>query len=423
MLSIQLMKRTTLFLFFVLYLYNSAFSQPQKLYFDPGTASGIPEARIFDEIKYIPLETKRESLFGKISQLIVTDKYFVIYDTDTKAIYFFQKDGKFAKKFKFKGYEIKTILFDENRNALLITGLNKNYSPSQKNIQAMIDDPVHNSSIKYTRAIYYYLSDDKDGQTEVINDFDMALANPSIINTNHWVYSYIYANRSWPDTEDYELKVSDGKRITHTFFPYSRKTSSIYYGAPQRINFYKTGDINRLLFTRPFQYGIYELTPDSVKELYTVVLPASSSIPQTFFSENFSSRTSLEDFKMKNSGLAWGVNNVIDLNRYLFFTLDFFRNFRGRNFIFDKETTMFFNQSRITSDSTNNFLPVLGTNAILANDQKYLYSSITSSAMFQNMKANEKRNLPYDPVIKEYFEKGKPDDNPVIIVLKPKTNQ
>lgn len=405
------------FLFFSM----PSLAQSQKLYFDPGTASGVPESRIFDEIKYIPLQTKRESLFGRISQLIVTDKYFVIYDTDTRAIYFFLKDGQFARKFKFRRYDIKNIVYDKNRDALLITGLNKNYSPSQKDIQTMIDDPVNNNSIRYTRAVYYYLSGEKEWKSEVIKNFDMTLANPFIFNKDYWVYSYIYANRAWPDTEDHELKISDGKKVVRSYFPYSRKTSSVFYGEPKSISFYETGTDSSLLFTRPFQYGIYRLTADTIQELYSIVLPANNSIPQSFYSENFASRGSLEDFRMKNSGLAWGVNNVIDLDRYLFFSLDFLRNFRGRNFILDKKTMTFYNQNRITADSSNHFLPVLGF-GIQAYDQHYLYSSVSSATMFQNKKSNEKRDLNYDPELTRYFRERKQDDNPVIIILKPKTN-
>lgn len=396
-------------------------AQPQKLFFDPTYATGIPQSRIFDEIKYIPLETKRESLFGRINQLIVTEKYFVILDNDTEAIYFFNEEGKFVRKFKNRGYNIRSIRFDKNRNALLITGINKNFSPFQKDVQAALDNPVSNSSVKYARAIYYDLDDGSFGNIEVVKNFDIVLANPYIFNRNQWVYSYIYANKNWPEAQDYELKVSDGHNTQATYFPYNRKTSSIYYGNPESISFYKTAQDSTLLFTRPFNYHIYQLTPDSVKELYTVVLPAANTIPTTFFSETFSSRTALEDYKTKNSGFAWGVNNVIDLDRYLFFSLDFFRSFRERNFIFEKKSAQFFNLSKLTADSTNAFLPVTGY-SIQYSDKDYLYSSTSSTAMFQNKNSNQKRNPAYDARMKRYFEEGKTDDNPVIIVLKPKTN-
>lgn len=414
------MKNILIFLL-LLSVYVDLGAQSQKLYFDPSHSTGIPQSRIFDEIKYIPLETKRESLFGRINQLIVTEKYFVILDRDTEAIYFFDKAGKFVRKFKNRGYDFRSIRYDENRNALFITGMNKNFRPFQKDIQAALDNPVSNSSIKYARAIYYDLDDGRFGDIEVLKNFDIVLANPHIFNRNQWVYSYIYANRSWQDTTDHELKISDGINTISAYFPYNRKTSSIYYGNPERISFYRDANDSTLLFTRPFNYHIYQLTPDSVKELYTVILPAANTIPASFFSENFGTRSALEDYKMKNAGFAWGVNNVMNLDRYLFFSLDFFRSFRERNFIFDKKTNQFYNLNKLTADSTNAFLPVTGF-GIQYNDKSYLYSSTSSTAMFQNKDANLKRNPQYDAVMKHYFEERKKDDNPVIIMLKPKTN-
>lgn len=400
---------------------SAAFGQPQKLYFEPSTAIGIPQSRVFDEIKYVPLETKRESLFGRINKLIVTEKYFVILDNDTQAIYFFDKNGKFVKKYKNRGYDFRSILYDANRNALFISGLSKNFSPFQKDVQAALDDPVHNSSVKYARAIYYDLTDAKEAKTETLKNFDIVLANPFIFNTNQWVYSYIYANKNWPDTQDYELKVSDGHSTLASYFPYNRKTSSIFYSKPESISFYNTFSPQTLLFTRPFNYNIYQLTPDTVKELYSIILPAANTIPASFFTENFSSRSSLENYKMKNSGFAWGVNNVMDLQRYLFFSLDFFRSFRERNFIFDKKTNQFFNLNKLSADSVNAFLPVVGF-GVQYYDKDYIYSSTSSATMFQNKKANERRVPNYDPVLKQYFEERKQDDNPVIIMLKPKKN-
>lgn len=412
--------RQVLLLFFIFqWSFFTSFGQPQKLYFEPSTAIGIPQSKIFDEIKYIPLETKRESLFGRINKLIVTKEYFVILDNDTQAIYFFDKNGRFVKKYRNRGYDFRSIVYDEKRNALFISGLSRNFSPFQKDVQAVLDDPVHNSSVKYSRALYYDLTDAKEAKTEIIKDFDIALANPFIFNTDQWVYSYIYANRNWSDTQDFELKVSNGHSVVASYFPYNRKTSTIFYSKPESISFYPTFNSETLLFTRPFNYNIYQLSPDSVKELYTIILPAANTIPASFFTENFSSRTSLEDYKMKHSGFAWGVNNVMDLDRYLFFGLDYFRNFRERNFIFDKKTNQFFNLNKLSADSTNGFLPVVGF-GIQYYDKEYLYSSTSSAAMFQNKKTNERRSPNYDPVVKQYFEERKQDDNPVIIMLKPK---
>ena len=47
---------------------------------DPSGAYGGTYSEYFDDIEYIPLETTKESLFGYIVQLIITDSSFVITD-------------------------------------------------------------------------------------------------------------------------------------------------------------------------------------------------------------------------------------------------------------------------------------------------------------------------------------------------------
>ena len=64
-----------------------------KLRIDPAQAYGGVVGDYFDEVNYIPLQTTKESLFGAISNMIVTDSSYVISDNDTRAVLFFKKDS------------------------------------------------------------------------------------------------------------------------------------------------------------------------------------------------------------------------------------------------------------------------------------------------------------------------------------------
>ncbi|MBC7567606.1 MAG: 6-bladed beta-propeller, partial [Pedobacter sp.] len=70
----------------------------KTLRLDPTTARGAAVSQVFDDVKFIPLETTKESLFGTISQLNVTDNNYIIYDYDTKAVLIFDKAGKYIAK-------------------------------------------------------------------------------------------------------------------------------------------------------------------------------------------------------------------------------------------------------------------------------------------------------------------------------------
>lgn len=65
----------------LLFLSINAFSQAGKvdstgmvtLRIDPQTARGANVSQVFDEVKFIPLETTKESLFGSINDLKIVE--------------------------------------------------------------------------------------------------------------------------------------------------------------------------------------------------------------------------------------------------------------------------------------------------------------------------------------------------------------
>lgn len=61
-------------------------TQITTLHIDPDNAMSGTVSHIFESGRYIPLETTKVSSFGKIYQLKITDKYFIITDLDTRAI-------------------------------------------------------------------------------------------------------------------------------------------------------------------------------------------------------------------------------------------------------------------------------------------------------------------------------------------------
>ncbi|MFY7838647.1 MAG: 6-bladed beta-propeller, partial [Lacibacter sp.] len=150
--------------------------------------------------------------------------------------------------------------------------------------------------------------------------------------------------------------------------------------------------------------------------LYNFVLPFENTVPKTFFTKEFSSRNELREYKQTNPGFAWRINGLIPFNNFLFFALDYQK--RDRRFIFDKSTNRFYNMNKVSADSTNGYLPVMGWN-IQYYDNTALYSSISSDAMFRSRDAEKHRNPVYSELVTDYFDKSKSTSNPVIIILKP----
>jgi 6-bladed beta-propeller len=397
--------------------YIAAGQSPQTLYFDPASTLGAPASRIFESITYIPLETTKQSVFGQISRLIVTPQYFIIFDFDTQGLYFFDKSGKFIKKYKDDKYTIGNMQLLEKPNALYLFQVNRNFRPTEQERDEMIRNPFSKNNRKYARAVLYDLTDIQKEQIKEIPDFTIYPANPYFFDSKEWVYSVVLEDKDAKDSVNYELKISDGNKTLRSYFPYA-KTKTSYLADPANIEFFRTGKTNTLLFTRPYNYSVYQLTADSISFLYTFVLPFENTVPKTFFSKEFSSRNELREYKQINSAYVWRINGLVPFNNYLFFSLDYQK--RDRRFLFDKKDNRFYNINRITADSSNAYLPIMGWN-IQYYDDAALYSSVSSNAMFQSKEAEQHRNPLYSPALKSYFEKSKSSSNPVIIILKPIT--
>ncbi len=400
---------------FLLNTYIAAGQAPQTLYFDPSSTIGAPVSRVFESVTYIPLQTTKQSLFGQISRLIVTHEYFIVFDYDTQGLYFFDKSGKFIKKYKDDKYTIANMQFIEKENALYLLQINKNFRPTDQERDELARNPVSKSSTKYGRSVLYALNDVIDEQITEIQGFYIYMTNPFYLASSKWAYSSVLEDKNAKDSTDYELKISDGSKILNAYFPYAKRNSA-YLSAPGNIEFFKSGMANTTLFTRPYNYSIYKLAGDSINILYNFVLPFENTVPKTFFTKEFGSRNELQDFKQANPSYVWRINGLVPFNNYLFFSLDYQK--RDRVFLFDKNGTRFYNVNRISPDSTNAFLPVMGW-GVQYYDKTAVYSSISSSAMFQSRDAEKHKNPVYTALLKSYFEKSKSTSNPVIIILKP----
>ncbi len=121
-------------------VWHIAWAQLPPVLLDPAKAKDTTLSCIFEETEVIPLETTRQSTFGVISQLVVTDRYFIILDTDTDAVLFFDRQGKFITKYKNKPkrYRINFIQLDKNHHALLIFSQNRNYTITAAKLQALL---------------------------------------------------------------------------------------------------------------------------------------------------------------------------------------------------------------------------------------------------------------------------------------------
>ncbi|MBZ4189841.1 6-bladed beta-propeller [Niabella sp. 3A5MI-3] len=406
-----------MFVCWALGLYSAACAQSKTLYIDPGKTVGAPASRIFDDVTFIPLETTKKSVFGAIKQLVVTDSLFIVLDGDTNALYFFSKKGKFLLKYRIRRYRIRDIQLDRSKNALLIFSLNKNYNIPSNRVQEYLEPDSQKDISKFAKATRFYLDNVAATRTEDLKNFRYAFTNPVRFDRDKFAASFIKAQKNSRDTLDYQLKILSNAEVLQSYFPYNKKTESVYYFAGgSQCSIMPTQNDSVLFVTRPFQYEIYTLTPSAVTESYKLILPMDNAIPASFFDVGFSSRGEMDTYKMEHPSYAGKIENVVGFNNLMFFDLNLFKGYN--RYIFDNKSNLIYDYNKITPDSSSCFLPVSGV--IKSFDEAHIYLSLSAKSMFGAKKSSEYRNPQYDDVLTRFFATRKETDNPVLIQLKPK---
>lgn len=400
----------------------TAYSQSKNLYIDPDKTTGAPASRIFGEMQFIPLQTTKKSIFGAIKQLVITRDYFVILDGDTDALYFFSKKGAFLYKYKIKRFRIQNIQLDHSKNALLIFSQNKNYTIPSVKIQEYLEPDSKKDVSRYVKATYFFLDDVAAAKTQEIKNFRYAFTNPVLFDTNRFATSFIKAKKSSKDTLDYQLKIINSTTQLQSYFPYNKQSESVFYfaGAAQ-CTIMPTHNDSVLFVTRPFLYRIYTLTPSVLKENYQLILPMENSIPISFFSAGFQSRGEMDTYKMEHPSYASQIENVIRFKNLLFFNLRLFNGYK--RYLFNSKLDLIYDCNKIATDSVTCYLPIYGT-TVKGFDEDYLYLSLSAKSVL-NAKKNIQNRTPQcrNEVLNHFLQTAKETDNPVLIRLKPKTDQ
>lgn len=387
-------------------------SEIVTLRIDPSSARGTPASALFEEIKFIPLETTKESLFGSIGQFRVIEDHYIVHDYETKAVLIFSKTGKYiakidASKIKadpndkngqnFYGFELKT----ENDKTLIQIGAGKSY-------------------------LYFDLSGNL--VRKVPRDRDEYGGN--IKFSNGVSIDQGYLEKKDKDSIYYHLSLTRDKKKIAAYFPYtleSQRNDENWGGG----GIYDYGVPDERFYLKSYEYNIYKLTPEKLSLAYQIVFPAINSLPVDYAYNPFY-KGKRSDYFRDHKKAFYAMDNTYLLGDNLYFKV---RNFEWNKddkkaFIYNLKSNELTSISDIEPDSLSQFLPVTDASAYydfsnygfhLYKDS-YLYTSYSSLAMFTFKEQNDDKNRHYDPLLSAYFKTQNKKSNPVIIQLKPKKN-
>jgi len=385
-------------------------SNVTTLRIDPQTAHGAKVSEVFDDVKFIPLETTKESLFGRINSLKVVKNQFVIFDYDTRAVLIFSREGKF--KGKIDASKIPKDDADKSKNEFY------GYK---------IVDDNKDSVISIFAGKYHHYFDLTGKFIKKIPRKDLQLFEQFQFADKETTVRPFFVKKTGKDSTYYELAVLR-KKDTLTYLPFSMdryQKDDFWDGA----KFYDYDGKNEMFFVNLYDYNIHKITPSGLALTYRIIFPANNSLPKDWMT-NPSYVKKRSEYFQRNQKVFYSLNNTYPVGDFLFMQM--------RSYSWDKETkkAIIYNlkTTEVTSlqdiepDSASYFLPVTDagsyhdflSNGFLLYKDDYFYTSYSSLAMFAFKSQMGDRNKKFPPLLEDYFKTQDRKSNPVIIQLKPK---
>ncbi|WP_457126435.1 6-bladed beta-propeller [Mucilaginibacter sp. HD30] len=389
-------------------------SDVKTLRIDPSNAVGGVASDFFSEVNYIPLETTKESLFGSISKLEITDDYFIILDYNTHAILIFTKAGKFHAKIKSSQNSQNYIYnFSVNKwdKQIIFTAdgyKNLTYCDYDGKVIKTTKLGGETAQDEISQSEFFFLGPDKsvtvgsENRLQPTDKYYKPFAKSLIIyaQTDHKVTA-----------QGLPFKKSEGK-IEYTYNGLGPLTS---FGVDTAYFYSKTWD-----------YAIYTVTPNTIKFTYKFIFPLLISLPTDFMTNKLYADKKVE-WTEKNGNVLTGLGNFFRTGNNLVFKTFSRNGYNNKedNLIYNLKSGSVIAYKHILQDERSYFMPIydqvgwtFNDRGILACTGGSLYTSVSGVGMFKAYEGNADKKVTYPPVLAEYFKKGSMKDNPVILQLK-----
>ncbi len=407
------MKRLLIFIFLSLILVSEINSQIPKLRIDPSQAYGGTVSEYFDQVEYIPLETTKESLFGDVGQLCVTDSGFVVADYDTRVVLFFDKAGRFITKIKYSNDDIPNITYSKYYQNITVSV----YKISNATLTKMYYDLKGRLVAKNKKV---NLSDDTKFQYPLGSDYFFEL------NSCH-----IYNKKEIKDSALHLVSIYKNDTLKKSFLPVNPARDLGFCMLAGTLIMSKSQQSEPFYACLPIENYVYSINRDTVMPLFQFVFPKIRSYDADILQAKRASY--LDSANKKNRAdpqKVYAVTNIYFKNHLLFFKIMaqlYYISHNGSenelqyNFIYDTLSKKLVSIERLSPDTISAFLPIKGnlatTEGFIFADP-YLYSTISSLNIFDAHEKNKDRNPQYPRVLQQYFKTQNRKSNPVIVKMK-----
>ncbi|MGF7082987.1 6-bladed beta-propeller [Mucilaginibacter sp. UYCu711] len=343
---------------------------------------------LFDSIRYIPLQTTRESLFSQINQMEVTKNYIVIRDDATKSILVFEKNGTF--KFRLKSKQIDGFTIDDAKDHIVFI---------DKLLQKTFTYDFKGQLISVKKPKFDYVG--------------IAHLGPNLTA----YYRFFFPANDLEKFNNFNIVVSDDSGIVKkAFLPYDTAVVNYTEIGNSPKSFYKSN--KNVYFIQPDDYKIfYNLDNSILPDYFTINLPEKNTLPEDF----------LTNEKYYNKRWRYLKDNPYQtrliMNLYIIDSLMSFEVSASEwndIFLYDIKKKKAISVFNFLSGPKNNYLPP-GLH-FLAADDKCFYRSVSAKQLFEPRQAHQTQ-LSYATLPKEmklFYDTQNNLSNPVVIQLFPK---
>jgi hypothetical protein len=368
---------------------------------DPDNARGGTASRLFDSVRFIPLETTKESLFGSVDQLEVTDSLFIILDIRGRSVLLFNRNGKFRQRITTGGIDryFNWFCVDRKTGRILIRNNGSN-SLSIYDLEGKFISKV--TCPNQTESFFLF-----GGDTILFNlrrPFDPG------------------ANAETP----YDLAYSAGyQSVVRKLGHYDSKVSDGEYNIEcNPFNF--SGEPGSCMFSIPFDYRVFQLGDTGILREYRFIFPFDYSLPANFTTDigYKNKRAQYVYTDRENAKKIHSIERMYKIDQYLLFTASSLQMRIGAdwNYLYNTRTNDLISFSKVTADSSTYFFPLLSSvfENVEAVSGHHIFSSMPSFRLLSYTNTKDKK-VDYPEELNTLLATGSKHDNVVIIefVLKP----
>lgn len=393
---------------------------------DLSQAIGRTASKVFDSIRYIPLETNKNSLFSNIDQLIVTPEYFIILDFGTQSILVFNKDGKFYSRIKqignVKGGPGKLasfdmfgyMTFDSENNYLLVTS----HVPTAANSQ--LNNKIH----------FFKL----DGT--LVKSIDISSWRALY---RHFQYvpsqKLLYYKKQSKDIGEADIYLVDYKNELIDKYCLQGKSVNLNLlrgGVPSGFSMFQNSySRESSVFIRE-TYSLYKILDGKPISKLQFVFPIESSMPSDFFLDTlkWSDRVDMRDKKSRIGYINTNANVILDFNFILwqdnfihFVPVIQKRTTQATGYIYNLSSGILLDMNKFRPDDKNGMMPIPLKFISLHNGRFYSY--LSAAALSNALEKRQNANSKNDKLIQSFLQNRNKNKNPVIVetILSPKLSK